>query len=227
MNVYDSLKPWPAGTQIKELRVLQVLPMSVPSGGPPHETGLRVATAGDSVVPARWVLGTVPVEADGSAHFNVPANKEMFFQALDERGLAVQSMRSATYLHEGEHLVCAGCHEPKHRSPQPLEDRAAGPAAAAFAAEARRGRLEPVQLSAAGAAGAGPALREVPRRAARTRRRTWPASRWSGRWYASYANLVQQYGFHDYGDSLPHHPRPVRRPGLEAVRAARRRATTT
>ena len=39
INVYDSLKPWPEGTKIKELRVLQVLPMSVPSGGPPHETG--------------------------------------------------------------------------------------------------------------------------------------------------------------------------------------------
>jgi hypothetical protein len=120
INVYESIKPWPENTKIKELRVLQVLPMSVPSGGPPHETGFRVAGAGDSVVPTRPVLGTVPVEEDGSAHFIVPANKEMFFQALDERGLAVQSMRSATYLHEGERLVCAGCHEPKHRSPQPI-----------------------------------------------------------------------------------------------------------
>ena len=44
------------------------------------------------------MLGTVPVEADGSAHFKVPAYRELFFQALDERGLAVQSMRSATYV---------------------------------------------------------------------------------------------------------------------------------
>ncbi len=62
VNTYDSLMPWPAGTKIKALRVLQVLPMSVPSGGPPHETGARVALAGDSVVPVRHVLGTVPVE---------------------------------------------------------------------------------------------------------------------------------------------------------------------
>jgi len=86
----------------------------------PHETGARVALAGDSVVPVRHVLGTVPVEEDGSAHFTVPANRELFFQALDERGLAVQSMRSATYLQKGEHLVCQGCHEPKHRAPLPL-----------------------------------------------------------------------------------------------------------
>ena len=116
INVYDSLQPWPAGTRIQELRVLQVLPMTVPSGSPPHETGLRLASAGDSVVPVRHVLGTVPVEEDGSAHFTVPANMEIFFQALDERGLAVQSMRSATQLHAGERLVCAGCHEPGHRT---------------------------------------------------------------------------------------------------------------
>jgi hypothetical protein len=119
INVYRSLKPWPAGTKITALRVLQVLPMSVPSGFPPHETGARVALAGDSVVPVRHVLGTVPVEDDGSAHFTVPAHRELFFQALDARGLAVQSMRSATYLQSGEHLVCHGCHEPKHRAPPP------------------------------------------------------------------------------------------------------------
>jgi len=116
INVYDSLKPWPEGTRLTQLRVLQVLPMTVPSGGPPHQTGIRIASAGDSVVPCRWVLGTVPVEADGSAHFTVPAHREIFFQALDEEGLAVQSMRSATALQEGERLVCAGCHEPKSRT---------------------------------------------------------------------------------------------------------------
>ncbi len=47
VNVYDSIHAWPAGTKIKALRVFQVLPMSVPSGGPPHETGLRVNLAGD------------------------------------------------------------------------------------------------------------------------------------------------------------------------------------
>jgi len=91
--------------------------MSVPSGGPPHETGVRLPEAGDSVVPCRYVLGTVPVEEDGSAYFTVPANIEVFFQALDERGLAVQSMRSGTYLLPGEQLSCQGCHETQGRAP--------------------------------------------------------------------------------------------------------------
>jgi hypothetical protein len=117
VDVYDSQRPWPAGTKIKELRVYQLFPMSVPSGAPPHETGLRVPQGQDSVNIARAVLGTVPVEADGSAHFTVPARRELFFQALDENGLAVTSMRSATQLQPGETLTCLGCHEQKQRSP--------------------------------------------------------------------------------------------------------------
>ncbi len=118
VNVYDTLREWPEEMEIKSLRVYQILPMSVPSGAPPHETSLREPTAGDSVVLPRYVLGTVPVAEDGSAHFTVPARKELFFQALDENGLAVQSMRSATYLQPGERLVCQGCHELRHSAPQ-------------------------------------------------------------------------------------------------------------
>lgn len=117
INVFNTLKPVPATAKIKELRILQLLPCSVPSGLAPHQTGQRIEGAGDSIVPARWVLGTVPVEADGSAYFKVPANRELFFQLVDERGLAVQSMRSGTAVRQGEELVCMGCHEPKHKAP--------------------------------------------------------------------------------------------------------------
>ncbi|MFA6564786.1 MAG: NPCBM/NEW2 domain-containing protein, partial [Verrucomicrobiia bacterium] len=117
VNVYDNQKGWAEGTKIKSLRVFQLLPCAVPSGGMrPHETGKRIAEAGDSIVPCRWVLGTVPVEDDGSAHFKVPAYRELFFQALDERGMAITSMRSATSLRDGEKLVCGGCHEHKSQA---------------------------------------------------------------------------------------------------------------
>jgi hypothetical protein len=117
INVYDHQKAWPEDTKIHALRILQVLPCAVPSGGlRPHETGKRIAEAADSVVPCRWVLGTVPVEADGSAHFTVPAYRELFFQALDERGMAITSMRSATHARHGERLVCQGCHEHKSQA---------------------------------------------------------------------------------------------------------------
>ena len=117
VNVYDTRTDWPVGTKITSLRIFQLLPCAVPSGLPPHQTSTRIAEAGDSVVPCRWVLGTVPVEEDGSAHFSVPAYRELFFQAIDERGMAVTSMRSATSLRDGERLVCSGCHEHKSQAP--------------------------------------------------------------------------------------------------------------
>ncbi|MDR1925470.1 MAG: discoidin domain-containing protein [Planctomycetaceae bacterium] len=113
VNVYQSLRGLPSGVKLRELRVLQLIPMSVPSGHPPHETGFKEPTSNDSIVLARYVLGTVPIEDDGSVHFVVPPRRELMLQVLDEDGLAVQSMRSSLYLHDGEVLSCNGCHEQK------------------------------------------------------------------------------------------------------------------
>jgi len=110
MNVYDSDFQWPKGAKIKQLRVIQLLPKST---APPNQPRIGVANQTN----ARAVLGTVPVEEDGSVYFEAPAGKAIYFQALNERGLAVQSMRSVTYLHPGEQLTCQGCHEPKHGPP--------------------------------------------------------------------------------------------------------------
>lgn len=115
MNVYDADFAWPAGTKIEALRVIQLLPKAT---APPNVPRIGVAQQTN----ARAVLGTVPVEADGSAYFQAPVGKPIYFQALDQQGTAVQSMRSVTYVHPGEQLTCQGCHErkhdPPHRSPQ-------------------------------------------------------------------------------------------------------------
>jgi hypothetical protein len=46
--------------------------------------------------------------------------KALYFQLLDDQGMAVHSMRSATYVHAGEHLACVGCHEDKWQAVKPL-----------------------------------------------------------------------------------------------------------
>jgi hypothetical protein len=46
----------------------------------------------------------------------------VYFQAIDQHGSAVHSMRSATYVHPGEQLTCQGCHERKH-DPPPASER--------------------------------------------------------------------------------------------------------
>jgi hypothetical protein len=110
VNLYDGLLPWPAGTRIKELRIIQLFPKATPSMGSPN-----IGRWAESL--ARGVVGTVPVEADGSAQFTVPAGKTLYFQALDANGLAVQSMQSGAYFHPGERLTCQGCHEHRYRAP--------------------------------------------------------------------------------------------------------------
>ncbi|MFW6163800.1 MAG: hypothetical protein ACODAJ_13605, partial [Planctomycetota bacterium] len=57
------------------------------------------------------ILGTVPVEPDGSACFTVPADTFVYFQLLDADGMMVQSMRSGTIVRPGETTGCVGCHE--------------------------------------------------------------------------------------------------------------------
>jgi hypothetical protein len=61
------------------------------------------------------ILGTVPVEADGSAYFEAPAGTFLFFQLLDANGQMVQSMRSGTIVQPGEVQGCVGCHEDRTR----------------------------------------------------------------------------------------------------------------
>jgi len=67
--------------------------------------------------PGKCVLGTVPVEPDGSAHFKVPGGVNVFFQALDERGMALQTMRTLTYAQPGHTMACIGCHEQRFEAP--------------------------------------------------------------------------------------------------------------
>jgi hypothetical protein len=108
-DVNENWPPLPAGT-VKRLRIVQVLPKTTPHANEPT-VGLAHAS------PGKQVLGTVPVESDGSAYFRAPAKVALAFQALDEFGQAVQVMRSVAYLQPGETAGCIGCHEPRHRAP--------------------------------------------------------------------------------------------------------------
>ncbi len=111
-NVYDS---WPhlsraEADRITHLRIVQVLLKTTP-----HANSPRVGFANAS--PGKQVLGTVPVEPDGSAYFRAPARIPLAFQALDAHGMAVQTMRSVTYLQPGEQTSCVGCHEHRFTTP--------------------------------------------------------------------------------------------------------------
>ncbi len=68
------------------------------------------------------ILGTVPVEADGSAYFELPPYTFVFFQLLDANGMMIQSMRSGTVIQPGEVQGCLGCHDNRHYAPRAVPE---------------------------------------------------------------------------------------------------------
>lgn len=67
----------------------------------------------------KQILGEVPVAEDGSACFEVPPGKFVYFQLLDKDKKMVQSMRSGTMAMSGEVNGCIGCHEDRLSVPVP------------------------------------------------------------------------------------------------------------
>lgn len=65
---------------------------------------------------SKRILGTVPVENDGSAHFECPSDRFVYFQLLDEDKMMIHSMRSGTNIQSGETQGCVGCHEDRNDS---------------------------------------------------------------------------------------------------------------
>ncbi len=110
--VGPGLKGIPAGS-VKALRVFAYHFNYVGTGG--HES-LGVEAGWD----IKRILGTVPVEADGSACFEIPANTPVSLQPLDADGAALQLMRSWIVGMPDERVSCVGCHE-DNRSSVPVK----------------------------------------------------------------------------------------------------------
>jgi hypothetical protein len=118
--------------EIKKLLVLEQLP------APFHDSpGFDGISLWGPFTIAR-ILGTVPVEADGSAYLEVPAMRSLFFVSLDENDLSVKKMQSFVTVQPGEVTSCVGCHDSRTESPR-------GPGRNTLIAVARRpSKIEPI-----------------------------------------------------------------------------------
>lgn len=99
--------------EIRKLLVLESLPKPINYTG-----GMDPLTYGGSFTLER-VVGTVPVEPDGSAYFELPALRSFFFVALDENDLSVKRMQSFLAVQPGEVTSCVGCHEQRTQATLP------------------------------------------------------------------------------------------------------------
>jgi len=114
-DVYEGMEDVPRGT-IKYIRIAEALPWPiVPGEGVKRWSEVWTMSTNKKWCPVR-VIGTVPVEDDGSAHFKVPVadNASVYFQALDEKEMEVRRMRSSVSFQPGEKRSCNGCHETRN-----------------------------------------------------------------------------------------------------------------
>jgi hypothetical protein len=118
--------------EIKKLLVLETLPK------PMNYTGGMEPLSYGGTFTLEHVLGTIPVEPDGSAYAELPALRSLFFVALDEDDLSVKRMQSFLTVMPGETTTCVGCHEQRTlsppRQPRPLAALGRGPS-----------RIEPIR----------------------------------------------------------------------------------
>ena len=109
-DVYEGLPPSVRGSA-RYVQVVEVHERHI------HTRPYNIQVGPDSGFAAKTVLGTAPVESDGSAYFRVPVGKSILFSVLDETYRALHTMRSVTNVQDGERTSCVGCHEPHAQTP--------------------------------------------------------------------------------------------------------------
>ena len=110
-DVYNGVGDTVPRGSIKQLAIVQEVekPVSIDVSLRAFGFQFPVVSCGATYAPKK-VWGYARVEADGSAHFKVPARQPIYFLPLDEKGMAVQRMRTFTHLMPGEVQSCVGCH---------------------------------------------------------------------------------------------------------------------
>ena len=100
--------------EVKWLRINEALPRYWSTG---RRWSSSLSSAGwKAALWPRVQWGVVPVEKDGSACFEVPADRSIFLQALDENFREIQRERTYVTYKPGEVRACAGCHGGSGRS---------------------------------------------------------------------------------------------------------------
>ncbi len=101
-DVYQGLEPEIERGRAKYLAVMEQVIQSSGRGG-----SMGVGT----IWYANRVVGLVPIEKDGSAHFQVPALRSLYFHVLDKEGKMLMTQGSDFHTMPGEFRSCIGCHE--------------------------------------------------------------------------------------------------------------------
>ena len=115
-NVYQGVDGLPEG-KARFLRVIQMDAKTYSMGFKSwRHSGPAISVIQEDGV--KRILGTVPIQPDGSVSFRVPSGRALHFQLLDENQRCLQVMRSFTGVMPGESRGCLGCHGLQNNAPE-------------------------------------------------------------------------------------------------------------
>jgi hypothetical protein len=115
-DIYKGLPGVERG-EVKWLRVIEETSRVSASPGSPNPYNQTFLVSAALAFSTKNFLGIAPVDENGSAYFEVPSGRAVYFQALDEQGRLIQSMRSFVQAAPGTTRSCIGCHEHKSTAP--------------------------------------------------------------------------------------------------------------
>jgi len=115
-DIYQGLEGVKRG-EIKRIRVIEETARI--SGLPPRGRWWNQAflTSWQGSYVTKNVIGITDIHEDGSAWFEAPAGRALYFQAVDGEGRTLRSMRTFIQSVPGQTRSCIGCHENKMTAP--------------------------------------------------------------------------------------------------------------
>ena len=116
LDLYRGMDGIAPGT-VKQLRVLETTARTsgIPKGGRWWNQAFLTSWQGSYDI--KNFLGVVPVQPDGSAYFDAPPGKALYFQALDQDGRMLSSQRTFVQAVSGITRSCTGCHLKEDTAP--------------------------------------------------------------------------------------------------------------
>ena len=94
--------------QAKYLRILEAVPL-------PRDDNKRGGPIGKTNFEKQRVVGYAAVRSDGSFAVEVPANRSLHMQTLDENGMMLVNQITWVQVMPGERRLCTGCHDSHDR----------------------------------------------------------------------------------------------------------------
>jgi len=115
-DIYQGMEGIKRG-EVKYIRVMEQIPRPWDCRQFWEGVGHTDLISRGTALAAKAMHGIVPVYEDGSAHFYVPADRNIYFQALDQNFMELQRERTYINYRPGETRSCVGCHEKANSLP--------------------------------------------------------------------------------------------------------------